>query len=70
METIINAIIRKKIKHVILMMRLGEFYTLEQVIEMIFKELAEQRVYIDNSHKEYIRQAVTEQLKYKLKKAN
>lgn len=70
MENIIEAIIRRKIKHVILMQRLGEYYTLDEVIDMIFKELAEQRVVISVEHRQYIKDEVTKQLKFKLRKAN
>ena len=52
------------------MQRLGEYYTLEEVIEMIFKELAEQRVIINEEHRQYIKDEVTKQLKFKLRKAN
>ena len=70
MEHIINTIIKRKIKHVILMMGLGEYYTLEEVIEMIFKELAEQRVIISVEHRQYIKDEVERKLKNKLRKAN
>lgn len=70
METIINTIIKRTIKKVIIAQRLGIYTTLEQVIEMIFKELAEQRVIISAEHRQYIKDEVTKQLKFKLKKAN
>lgn len=70
MQNIIETIIRRKIKHVILMQRLGEYYTLDEVIDMIFKELAEQRVIISVEHRQYIKDEVTKQLKFKLRKAN
>lgn len=67
MTNIINTIIKRKIKHIILMQRLGEYYTLEEVIEMIFDELNKQRVIISSEHREYIRQEVTKRLKHKLR---
>ena len=70
MTNIINTIIKRKIKHIILMQRLGEYYTLDEVIDMIFKELAEQRVIISAEHRQYIKDEVTKQLKFKLRKAN
>ena len=70
METIINTIIRRTIKKVIVAQRLGIYTTLEQVIDMIFKELAEQRVIINEEHRQYIKDEVTKQLKFKLRKAN
>lgn len=70
MQNIIETIIRRKIKHVILMQRLGEYYTLDEVIEMIFDELAEQRVIISAEHRKYIKDEVEKQLKFKLRKAN
>ena len=70
MQNIIETIIRRKIKHVILMQRLGEYYTLSEVIDMIFKELEEQRVTISEEHKKYIKDEVQKRLQFKLKKAN
>ena len=67
MTNIINTIIKRKIKHIILMQRLGEYYTLEEVIEMIFKELEEQRVTISEEHKKYIKDEVAKRLKHKLR---
>lgn len=70
MENIINTIIRRTIKKVIVAQRLGIYTTLEQVIDMIFKELEEQRIIINEQEKDYIKNKVMEDLKYKLKKAN
>ena len=70
MENIINTIIRRTIKKVIIAQRVGIYTTLEQVIDMIFKELEEQRVTINEEHKQYIKDEVTKQLKFKLRKAN
>jgi hypothetical protein len=70
MQNIIETIIKRKIKHVILMQRLGEYYTLSEVIDMIFKELAEQRVIITQEHREYIKDEVQKRLQYKLKQEN
>lgn len=67
MQNIIETIIRRKIKHVILMQRLGEYYTLDEVIDMIFKELAEQRVIISSEHREYIKDEVQKRLKHKIR---
>jgi hypothetical protein len=49
------------------MIRLGEYYTLDEVIDMIFKELAEQRVIISAEHREYIKDEVQKRLQYKLR---
>lgn len=70
MEVIINTIIKRTIKKVIIAQRVGIYSTLEQVIDMIFKELEEQRVTISDEHKKYIKDEVTKQLKFKLRKAN
>lgn len=70
MEVIINTIIRRTIKKVIVAQRLGIYTTLEQVIEMIFKELAEQKVTISEEHKKYIKDEVQKRLQFKLRKAN
>ena len=70
MENIINTIIRRTIKKVIVAQRLVIYTTLEQVIDMIFKELEEQRIIINEQEKDYIKNKVMEDLKYKLKKAN
>lgn len=67
MQNIIETIIRRKIKHVILMQRLGEYYTLDEVIEMIFKELADQRVIISAEHRQYIKDEVAKRLKHKIR---
>ena len=67
MTNIINTIIKRKIKHIILMQRLGEYYTLEEVIEMIFDELNKQRVIISSEHREYIRQEVSKRLQHKIR---
>ena len=67
MENIINTIIRRKIKHVILMQRLGEYFTLDEILDMIFEELEEQRIVITDEEKIYIKNKVAEGLKYKLK---
>lgn len=70
METIINTIIKRTIKKVIIAQRVGIYTTLEQVIDMILKELEGQRIIINEQEKDYIKNKVTEGLKYKLKKAN
>ena len=70
MENIINTIIRRTIKKVIIAQRVGIYSTLEQVIDMIFKELAEQRVIISAEQREYIKDEVERKLKNKLRKAN
>ena len=70
MENIINTIIRRTIKKVIIAQRVGIYTTLEQVIDTIFKELAEQRVIISAEHRQYIKDEVAKQLKFKLRKAN
>lgn len=70
MENIINTIIRRTIKKVIIAQRVGIYTTLDEVIDMIFKELAEQKVTISEEHKQYIKDEVTKQLKFKLRKAN
>ena len=70
MEVIINTIIRRTIKKVIIAQRVGIYTTLDEVIDMIFKELAEQKVTISEEHKQYIKDEVTKQLKFKLRKAN
>ena len=70
MENIINTIIRRTIKKVIIAQRVGIYSTLEQVIEMIFKELEEQRIIINEKDKAYIKNKVMEGLKFKLKQAN
>ena len=70
METIINTIIRRTIKKVIIAQRVGIYTTLEQVIEMIFDELNKQRVIISAEHRQYIKDEVQKRLQYKLKKAN
>ena len=67
MENIINTIIRRTIKKVIIAQRVGIYTTLEQVIDMIFKELAEQRVIISSEHRDYIRQEVTKRLQHKIR---
>ena len=67
MTNIINTIIKRKIKHVILMMRLGEYYTLEEVIEMIFDELNKQRVIISTEHREYIKDEVQKRFQHKIR---
>ena len=70
MQNIIETIIRRKIKQVILMQRLGEYYTLDEVIEMIFDELNKQRVIISAEHRKYIKDEVQKRLQYKLRKTN
>lgn len=70
MENIINTIIRRTIKKVIIAQRVGIYTTLDEVIDMIFKELEEQRIIINEQEKDYIKNKVMEGLKYKLKKAN
>lgn len=70
MENIVNTIIRRTIKKVIIAQRVGIYSTLEQVIDMIFKELEEQRVTINEEHKQYIKDEVEKQLKFKLRKTN
>jgi hypothetical protein len=70
MENIINTIIRRTIKKVIVAQRVGIYTTLDEVINMIFKELEEQRIIINEQEKDYIKNKVMEGLKYKLKKAN
>ena len=60
MENIINTIIRRTIKKVIIAQRVGIYSTLEQVIEMIFKELEEQRIIINEKDKAYIKNKVME----------
>lgn len=70
MQNIINTIIKRKIKHVILMQRLGEYFTLDEILDMIFEELEEQRIVITDEEKIHIKNKVMEGLKYKLKKAN
>ena len=70
MQNIVETIIKRKIKHVILMQRLGEYYTLDEVIDMIFEELAEQRVIISAEHRQYIKDEVQKRLQYKLRKTN
>ena len=67
MENIINTIIRRKIKQAMTMVRLGMDMTINEIIDMVFDELSKQRVVIDNSHREYIRQEVTKRLKHKLR---
>ena len=67
MENIINTIIRRKIKQAMTMVRLGMDMTIDEIIDMVFDELSKQRVVIDNSHREYIRQEVTKRLKHKLR---
>lgn len=70
METIINTIIKRTIKKVIIAQRVGIYTTLEQVIDMIFKELEEQKVTISDEHKKYIKDEVQKRLQFKLRKAN
>lgn len=67
MENIINTIIRRTIKKVIIAQRVGIYTTLEQVIDMIFKELADQRVVISSEHREYIKDEVQKRLKHKIR---
>ena len=67
MENIINTIIRRKIKQAMTMVRLGMDMTIDEIIDMVFDELSKQRVVIDNSHREYIRQEVTKRLKHKIR---
>lgn len=67
MENIINTIIRRKIKQAMTMVRLGMDMTIDEIINMVFDELSKQRVVIDNSHREYIRQEVTKRLKHKIR---
>lgn len=67
MENIINTIIRRTIKKVIIAQRVGIYTTLEQVIDMIFKELAEQRVVISAEHRQYIKDEVAKRLKHKIR---
>jgi hypothetical protein len=67
MENIINTIIRRKIKQAMTMIRLGMDMTIDEIISMVFDELSKQRVVIDNSHREYIRQEVTKRLQHKIR---
>ena len=70
METIINTIIKRTIKKVIIAQRVGIYTTLDEVIDMIFKELVEQRIIISVEHRQYIKDEVERKLKNKLRKAN
>ena len=67
MENIINTIIRRTIKKVIIAQRVGIYTTLEQVIDMIFKELADQRVIISAEHRQYIKDEVQKRLQHKIR---
>ena len=67
MENIINTIIRRTVKKVIIAQRVGIYTTLEQVIDMIFKELADQRVIISAEHRQYIKDEVQKRLQHKIR---
>ena len=64
---IINTIIRRTVKKVIIAQRVGIYTTLEQVIDMIFKELADQRVIISAEHRQYIKDEVQKRLQHKIR---
>ena len=68
-EQTINTIIKKEIKKIILMQRLGSYFTLEDVLDLILLELERQHLIADEQDKVYIKSKVMESLKYKLKNA-
>lgn len=69
-EQTINTIIKKEIKKIILMQRLGSYFTLEDVLDLILLELERQHLIADEKDKAYIKNKVIEGLKFKLKQAN
>lgn len=69
-EQTINTIIKKEIKKIILMQRLGSYFTMSEVVDLILLELERQHLIADEQDKAYIKNKVMEGLKYKLKKAN
>lgn len=66
-EQTINTIIKKEIKKIILMQRLGSYFSMSEVVDFILAELERQDLIADEKDKAYIKNKVIEGLKFKLK---
>ena len=66
-EQTINTIIKKEIKKIIIMQRLGSYFTMSEVVDLILLELERQHLIADEKDKTYIKNKVMEGLKFKLK---
>ena len=71
MQSIINTIIKRICSEVVILYRMGEYHTLSEVIDMVYREIDRHNLNVNKIlYKDYIEQELQKKLQYKLKKAN